>query len=191
MTKLAVLDHETSGLDPFLGESIELFVKIWDSAGGPDHGKTFHRLWIPQGEVDPGAAKVNGYTPDGWLARGARPMCPQDMIDFDSFMQATKPDMFAGAATHFDVAFLNTCYRRTRITPYRMTHRQFDVQSLALPFLLAGKITSVSLASLCAFFGVVNSAAHSAQGDVEATTAVIERMIVALWGSVQAFNGAT
>jgi DNA polymerase III alpha subunit (gram-positive type) len=188
---IAFKDHETSGLDPATGESIELFVKIWDSAGGPSHGRTWHRLWMPQGEVSLGAAKVNGFTREAWAARGARPLEPSDMFDLDAFLAESGATMFGGAATQFDVGFTKQQFRRARVEPHymnKMSHRQVDVQSLGIPFVLAGKVRSVSLADLCKLFGVVNSAAHSAQGDVEATIAVFEREVAALWGSVTAFQ---
>lgn len=188
--KIAFLDHETTGLDPVYGgdESIELFVQIWDSATGgaisAEQGGTWHRAWVPQGFVGKKAAEVNGHTPEGWAERGAKPLQAADLIELNLFLNHHRPDYWGGANTQFDIGFTKATFHRARHAMYDMCHRQLDVQSLAMPLQLAGLIKGVSLKALCEFFGVVQHGAHTAQGDVESTIAVFEKLVTRYWPSV-------
>jgi DNA polymerase III epsilon subunit-like protein len=187
--KIAFLDHETTGLDPVYGgeESIEIFIQIWDSASGAipaEQGGTWHRLWMPQGFCGKRAAEVNGFTPEAWATRGAKPMHVTDLMDLNQFLHGHRPDYWGGANTKFDLDFTRATFQRARLPMFDMCHRTYDVQSDALKFQLAGLIKSVSLKALCEFFGVAQPAAHTAQGDVESTIGVFEALIRRQWGSV-------
>jgi DNA polymerase-3 subunit epsilon len=177
--KLAILDHETTGFDPDYDESIELFIQIWTPEQGlvpAEQGGVFYRLWMPQGSCSEGAAKVNGYSREAWAARGARPLVVEDLYELNQWLTHHEPDMWAGAATAFDVAFLKGLYKRARASLPKMSHRMVDVQSLALPLLLSGELQSVSLASLASHFGITNPAQHTSQGDVATTAQVLESL---------------
>lgn len=191
--RMCVADHETTGLDPSRHESIELFAQIWDAGSGrvpAEQDGTFHRLWLPQGECDPGAAKVNGYTREGWIARGAQPMTAADLIAYDSWIAKWAPESFGGCATHFDVRFTDAMFRRVRVTPANfVTHRQDDIQSLARPLMIAGLMGKPSLNEICKFLGVVNSAPHTAPGDVAATIDCFERLLSRYWPAVVGVPG--
>ena len=52
---------------------------------------------------------------------------------------------------------------------------------MAVPLMVAGKIKSAALASLCSYFGVTNSQAHSAKGDCLATLQVFEKLVGLYW----------
>lgn len=185
--KIAFLDTETTGLDPRTEEIIDLHFQIWDSNGnGADTSAdgAFSRLWMPQGDCNPGAAEVNGFTREAWEARGATPMKRQDLIELDWWLAHHKPDMFGGAACHFDVAMLGNAFDRVRVPRPRMSHRQLDIQSLAVPLVVSGQVTGVSLAKLCAFFGIENRCAHTAKGDIDATIEVFERLVGLYWPSL-------
>lgn len=180
--KIAFFDTETTGLDPAREEIIEIHVQLWDSAGaGVVTDATFYRLWLPQGPCHPGAAKVNGFTPEAWSARGAKPMTATDIVELNSWLEHYQPDMFGGAATHFDVNMLNAAIDRVRMPRPRMSHRQLDVQSLASPLVVAGLVDGVSLEKLCKFLGITNHAPHTAKGDCDATIEVYERLVGMYW----------
>ena len=188
--KIAFLDHETTGLDPFYAneESIELFVQIWDSSTGgavsAEAGGTWHRLWKPQGFCGKKAAEVNGFTPEVWDARGAKPLHASDLMDLNTFISHHRPDYWGGANTQFDIGFTKATFNRARMNMVEVCHRQLDVQALAMPLQLAGLVKGVSLKALCEFFRVAQPAAHTAQGDVESTIAVFEQLIRRYWPSV-------
>lgn len=181
MTKLAVLDFETTGLDPEHDEAIELCVQIWTTEQGllTDAEHTFYRLWMPQGEAHPKAAQVNGFTRDVWAARGAQPLCTQDMYELNKFIAGHSPDMYCGHnAAKFDVPFLHSTHKRTRTVPHtwKGDHRIIDTQSIAAILLFTGEIKGVGLEGLASHFGVINPAPHTAPGDVFTCVGVLEAL---------------
>lgn len=179
--KLAVLDFETTGLDTDHDEAIELCVQIWTTEQGLLQGpeNTFYRLWQPQGPAHEKAAAVNGFTREGWHARGARPLCEQDMYDLNTFLAGHEPNMWCGHnAGKFDLPMLASTYKRTRVRPHtwRGDHRIADTQAMASFLLFTGEIKSVGLEALCAHFAVINPAPHTAPGDVVACVGVLEAL---------------
>lgn len=179
--KLAVLDFETTGLDTDYDEAIELCVQIWTPETGLDTSPegTFYRLWQPQGPAHEGAAKVNGFSREAWEARGARPLCQQDMYDLNIWLAGHAPNMWCGHnAAKFDLPLLHSTYRRVRAKchSWRGDHRIADTQSLAVPLLFTGELASVSLENVAKHFGVINPAPHTAPGDVFTCVGVLEAM---------------
>lgn len=183
--KIAIIDFETTGLDPDFEEAIELYIHLWTPEQGllpvPEGPLTltddaFYRLWFPQGPVAPKAQDVNKFTLLSWKERGAQFLTCEDMYALNSWIQHKAPDMWCGAATSFDTNFLKSTYQRVRVQPAKMTHRISCVQALASPLLFTGELKSVSLESLCKHFGIANKAPHTSRGDVWATAEVLEAL---------------
>lgn len=68
MSDLIAIDTETGGL--IAGESALLSLSIvpsWDY-------QPLTLYFEPIGQIDDGARKVNGYTPESWAAKGAMPL---------------------------------------------------------------------------------------------------------------------
>ena len=68
---IAIVDVETTGLDPAHHEMVDLGA-IYIRPDGRELGRFFVRIHPPHPErLDPGAAAVNGYSPERWLTLGA------------------------------------------------------------------------------------------------------------------------
>lgn len=180
--RIAFLDTETTGLERE-DEVIELHVQIWDSEStGLVDGAEFYRLWYPCNLPSEKATQVNGFSYDKWAQRGATMFTGDDVRAFRAFLTQHAPDSFGGANTQFDVGMLENMTRRAREPRLSLlTYCQVDVQSMAVPLIVAGKIKSAALASLCSYFGVQNGQAHTAKGDCLATLAVFEKLIGLYW----------
>ena len=62
-------DLETTGLDTRSAEIVQFAIVVANS----QRGAKFSRLVLPEGDIDPGAAAVHGFTREVLLDRGARP----------------------------------------------------------------------------------------------------------------------
>jgi hypothetical protein len=70
-TIIAIVDVETTGLDPSHHEMVDLGA-IYVRPDGHELGRFFVRIHPPHPDrLDPGAAAVNGYSPDRWRTLGA------------------------------------------------------------------------------------------------------------------------
>jgi DNA polymerase III epsilon subunit-like protein len=68
---IAIVDVETTGLDPAHHEMVDLGA-IYIRPDGRELGRFFVRIHPPHPErLDPGAAAVNGYSPERWRTLGA------------------------------------------------------------------------------------------------------------------------
>lgn len=184
--KIAFVDTETTGLEDS-DELIDVCVCVWDNG---TQAPWFRRRFLPVGPVHPRAAAVNGYDPSTWATTEYAPgKVPGYFTAADAEEIAavlSLGDMLGGAATHFDVRMLKAAFARVRAPwPKSISHRLVDVHSLANPLLLAGKIKSVSLGELVAFFGL-GVVPHTAPGDVSLTMQVYERLLGMYWPAVSA-----
>jgi hypothetical protein len=179
--KIAFLDTETTGLERE-DEVIELHVQIWDSEGaGLVEGAEFYRLWYPCNLPSAKAAEVNGFSYSKWQERGAT------MFTGDDVRAARVPRQAQARLVRRREHSIRRQHARehdaprTRAAPHVADVRQVDVQSMAVPLMVAGKLKSAALASLCSYFGVQNSQAHSAKGDCLATLQVFEKLVGLYW----------
>lgn len=185
--KLIAIDCETTGLDdyPLSHEVIEIAAQVWEDG---ERGPLYVKRFMPCGPVDPGAAKANGFTPEKWgavqEAAGipCRPFSFDDAGDLYRMIVPPQGDTVEaplGANIAFDMRFLREAFRRVRHPfPAFKTHRTVDVQALAIPLVVAGKIPNASLKHIAEFYGIDTSAAHSAAGDVNMTIQVFERLVL-------------
>jgi len=181
--KIAFCDTETTGLERE-DEVIELHIQIWDSnANGLVDGAEFYRLWYPANYPGQKAAEVNGFTYEKWHERGATMFTGDDVRALRAFLEQHKPDSWGGCNVQFDLMMLENMTRRAREPRLSLiTHRILgEVQALAAPLIIAGKLKSAALSSLCSYFGVTNQGAHSAKGDNLATIQVFERLVGTYW----------
>jgi DNA polymerase III alpha subunit (gram-positive type) len=181
--KIAFVDTETTGLNFGLGgdgsdsdQILEVCVKVWNDGAIE---RAFVQKYFAQGPLSEGAQRVNKYDAAAWQAGGA--------IYWNANAAGVvagliaEADMLGGAATAFDRDVLKSSFRKVRAAYPEKTHRLLDVQSMAAPLILAGKISSPSLAKICEHFGIVNQAEHTAEGDVDATIQVFEKLAELYW----------
>ena len=171
MTPIAFLDIETTGLDPERHEIIEIAVQRVDPV-------TLHPLRTLNMKVhpehletaDPVALRVAGFEPAAW--RLSRPL--------DHALREAAPllagALVAGHNVGFDWRFLERNYRRRGLPLPMVDYHRLDTASLAWPLLSSGELRSLSLDSLCTYFGIPRPSPHRALADVKATILVARRL---------------
>jgi DNA polymerase III alpha subunit (gram-positive type) len=171
---IAWVDLETSGFCPKVHEIIEIAVIRTEFAPGlPEVARYEGKCWpIHPETADPKAFEVNGYTREKWEAAGAR--------DLRDTLQGAAPLLedcvIGGHNAPFDKPFLEAAWAGFRWEcPW--DYHLMDTASMAMPLWIAGIIRGVSLAKLCAHFGVTNARPHEAMSDIEATVEIARRMM--------------
>lgn len=105
MTRLIVLDTETTGLDPLLGHRL-VEVGCVELVNYIPSGKTFHHYVNPERDVPPDATRIHGIT--GEFLKD-KPIFAEIVGDFLDFIQ-NDPLVIHNAA--FDMSFLNAELKR-------------------------------------------------------------------------------
>jgi hypothetical protein len=193
VTRIVFVDTETTGLERTVGaagadEVIDLHIELWELGR---REVVYSKRFFPVGTCSEGAARVNGYSPDRWHQLGALgPFTAQDAQEVA--IALTKGDMLAGAQIDFDRDMLQGMFHRVRVPwPGTVTRRLVELQALAAPLLIAGRIQSVSLLSLAQYFldpNVVQE--HTARGDVDLSIRVFEAIVGTYYASAFASQGA-
>lgn len=162
------LDTETTDLEP--GQIIQIAWQWWDS-----HDRVcpppFAKRYAPTCPVAPSAARVNGYTPDGW---GGEPLTRDDLGQWSESLNGAT---ILGANIAFDLGFIRAEYARLGMQCPRWHYRAIDVQSMATPLLVLGEIPDTKLDTLRAYHGIAVGPVHDAARDVADTLAVFNRML--------------
>jgi hypothetical protein len=140
--------------------------------------------------VSPGAARVNGYTPERWAALGAVPFSIDHYHDWVYYLQGpntrvpgdstllSKVDAIGGSnVAGFDLAFVKVYCSYLGKMPPRWPHRMCELNALGFPLWVTGKVRGVGLGHLADHFGVPDRDAHSAEGDVKMSVEVWEAFL--------------
>lgn len=165
---VAVISVHTTGLDPMTDELVE--VAIVSPGEAPEAG--FVRRFQARGHVSPQVRRHNGY----------------DESTHKHVFQGQDAEHIAaelvkrGAIlTYWDAAipFLRKAFADVRVpwpTRTQLRPHVYDLQSLALPLVACGAITTTTLAELCRFFdlGVVK---HSALSDAMQAARCFELLV--------------
>lgn len=93
------------------------------------------------------------------------------------FLQGVKDCVFVGYNVSFDLQFIRVAAARNGLSLEDMPVHVIDVMSLCWPHVIEGNITSLSLASVCAYMKISNDNNHSAMADVIRTFKVYKKLI--------------
>jgi DNA polymerase III subunit epsilon len=176
MENVCIIDFETSGIDVFKDNPIEMGCILINNEG--EKIGDFHSYIKPNSKRNFSAEskKVHGLNEIDLINAPS-----QDEV-LNSFFEIIGTDYrFAGWNIGFDVSFFRRmCHVNNRMKLYNsINHRHIDIQSI-LYYLVLQDILPKNLKSLddlIVFFGLKRNSNHSAIEDAELTTKVYKRLI--------------
>ncbi len=174
--RLAFVDLETTGINPFTHEIIEIGCLV---AKQNDNGE-----WVTVEEFEfkvkpehietaqPEALRINHYDESVWMFAHTQEQALQTLS------QKCDGCVMVGQNVSFDYAFLAAKFGKYNIKdPF--FYAKLDTISLAyMRFRKDTTMTSFTLRELCERLGIKNEKAHSALADIRATFEVFKRLMV-------------
>ena len=162
---LVVVDVETTGLDPKLGDRVcEIGAIRWNGGREVDR---FHSMVNPERSIPPDASRINGITAD--MVQDA-PVAAEIMPAFTSFVGE---GVFAAYNAPFDLGFLRAELAHAGLHAPSWT----VIDVLALARHLLPSLPSHKLVSVARELGVADGQVHRALEDVEITGRVLHRFL--------------
>jgi DNA polymerase III epsilon subunit-like protein len=201
--RIAVVDLETSGLDPVVDEILECGIVLFDFDRGPQLSQElldfrlpgFGRQGRPRQDVQlvsgtrlfygryapardprtfhPKALERNGLKPENWLNCSTFDRLAAEEI---RALLEEKPTLFVGHNSAFDRDFLDSPFRRFGVDRPYAFRRTICTMSLGFHHLAPLGLASLSLEALCDAMGIENPKAHTALADAIATAEVFHRL---------------
>lgn len=162
---LAVLDTETTGLDPIVNEIIEIAIYIpsrnirWVQKCKPERLET----------ASARALEVNGYTEEAW--KHAKPR--SDVIAMAQ--ELLRGCVLLGQNISFDIGFYKAACKELGLKP-SFDRRYVELYTLSYMHLAKLGLNSISLHNVCNFLGISNEDEHTAMADVERTWAAWNKL---------------
>lgn len=169
---IALTDLETTGLNPYVHEILELGLILVDEDNdfaevdryivkvAPYKDLAHRHQWAA-----PKALQVNGYTPEAW--EDATPLV--DVMK--QYSKLTKEARFLAFNVTFDWTFILKAFELSRVVD-QMRYQRLDLLSLAwaqIHIVDGNKDAKLSLRETCIYFGVEpEGEVHRAAGGVEA-----------------------
>jgi DNA polymerase-3 subunit epsilon len=173
--KLAFLDIETTGFNVETQEIIEIGVVIMDQKDGVlgNMVEEFELKIKPEKleNADAQALAINGYNEMEWMFA----MTLEQAMKV--FAEKTKDCVFVAHNAAFDYSFIAKAFATTQVEN-KMFYAKIDTISFA--FAKLHKLADsprLSLGSLCDYFGIENSRAHTALADTRATVDVYRKLL--------------
>jgi DNA polymerase-3 subunit epsilon len=179
---LVFCDLETSGLDSTKHEILELAAvrTNWDASKVILQTERKCTLTNPEA-ADPDALKVNGYSAAAWAKAVPIRVALCDLIELAGPLPGNEElPIFVAYGAGFDMGFLAEAYRRAALAPPRFKY-QVDMLSVCWPLCVKGHLEQMSLAHVCAKYGVSNDGKHEAMADT--------RRLIAVYRAVMGFGG--
>lgn len=165
-TILAFIDTETGGLTAGVHPVLEIATILTDF-----DLKEIARIELkvkPRAgdKIDPQAARINGYTPEGW--KDAKPFA-----EYSTWLAKHVPygtiAIPVGHNVGFDRDMIDLGYYKPTGKFCPLSYHKIDTVGIAAALQVAGKIKpmNLKLASVAEAMGIKNAAAHRAMGDCE------------------------
>ncbi len=172
MLKVAVLDTETTGINPDVHEIIQIGILVYNGFGGDLIEELNYKIQPRNIEsASAEALQVNGYTEEGW--KDARKI--EDVIE-DIKLTLNKADVLIGHNLIFDINFVNKTFEEANQAipswpPY------YDTKSMARE-LRGNNSWNTSLDRLCESYNInFEGRAHTAIVDCERTMTVWLKLV--------------
>jgi len=163
----AILDTETTGLDPTVHEIIEVCIYK------PKCGTTFTTKIKPEHLefANPKALEINGYNEEDWA----------NAISFDEAVltigQHLHGHIVVGHNVQFDLNMIKGNLQRSQYKDLvRIPYHCIDTVTLAQEHLVPLGLESVSLDSIRGFLGIYKDKAHTAHKDVMDTAYLFKKL---------------
>jgi DNA polymerase-3 subunit epsilon len=167
-----VLDVETTGLRPELGDRIVSLGAVRVRGGAVRAGETFDALIYPERPVPSESTRFHGIT-DAMVA-GA----PAIGAVLPAFLRFAEGAVLVGHEASFDMAFLRRGLERLGLPPLAATHPVLDTRLLSR--LVHGPEVAHTLEAVAARLGVTVVGRHSALGDATTAAEILVRLLVLL-----------
>jgi DNA polymerase III epsilon subunit-like protein len=175
--RYAIVDTETTGLDPDRAAILEICVVVLE--GGRRVDRFWSRIRPTEEELamaEPKALEVNGYA--------ARPEAWDDAPTFgevaEKIAAVLDGSVAVGHNVQFDLAMIRASFRRHGFAG-RVPYRAVDTITLAFEHLFPLGLRSSSMDKIRRFLGWSAWGAHTAAQDVEDTLALFQLLYRAGW----------
>lgn len=182
MPKYLVIDTETTGLDSYRNQMIQLVAKSWDGKNSHEFNCMIE-LSTTFGLVEPAALRKNKTKLTNIYTDTQRNTESYAVRTFVDFINDNGPfDYLVGFNVQFDLGFIQRAFERSNVNfvgflPYKV----IDPFVLTQAMIAAGKLPamrSTSLSSLCEHYSIeVPSTHHEALTDVEMTFKLMQAML--------------
>jgi len=168
---LAFIDLETTGLNPFRHEIIEIGCIVTNPELEIIEEIEFKVKAERMEDADPVSLKINQYDPAQW----------EDAMSLAEAMtilsEKTKDCVMVGQNVAFDLGFLEGAFHKTGIQN-GMHHHVLDTFAIGWAKLQKeSSLVNFSLYELCSYFGIKNERAHTALADARATFELYKKLM--------------
>lgn len=168
---LAFVDVETTGLDPFIHEIVEVAVLLEVEGEIVERYTSLVRP-LRLDLVDPLAFKCNGFSTDPWTWIDA--LLLEDVVpELERLLDSA---ILVGHSVHFDRGFLQEAFRKVG-SQRRLSHRGVDTTTLAWEHLVPLGLQSLSMDAIRAFLGFEKVQPHRAMRDAEDCRRVLKHCL--------------
>ena len=175
--RLAFIDLETTGLDVYTHEIIEIgCVLVETYTEGNDIKlsviEEFEYKIAPQNIslANPTALKVNGYKKEDWYDA----LLIKEVLNI--LARKTQDAIMVGHNVTFDYMFLDRAFKSQKIQN-TMHYHLLDTISIAHAKLHTNEVQKYSLYALCEQFGIKNEHQHTALADARATYELYQKLM--------------